>query len=239
MQSARQSAKKKVVIVEDNEFYRTSLKNLINAQDDLEVAAEAVDGEQALQILERLPADLVLLDLRLPKFSGYEILRKIAGNPSMKIMVLTVLESEESIRTALEAGADGYCFKDVGSVELLAAIAAVLAGECYVSKSELDYPDEKRSEHRPNCDCKVQWAYFNKSDFAPGRLVNCSRSGCLFETNKAVINGSTILIRLEHCVREAHEKLPDCLRSSAVAEVKWCRKRDGDYVVGTRYHYPV
>jgi DNA-binding response OmpR family regulator len=157
----------------------------------------------------------------------------------MKIMVLTILESNESIRAAMEAGADGYCFKDVGSAELLNAISTVLSGERYVSRAELDHPDEKRTEDRTNCDCIMQWAYFNKPDFSAGRLINCSRKGCLFETNKAVVSGSTILIRLEHCVRGVQEKLPDCLRSSAVAEVKWCRKRDKDYLVGARYHFPV
>jgi CheY-like chemotaxis protein len=231
--------KKKIIIVEDNDLFRSSLKRLVNSQDDLEVVAEAVDGKQALEIIERQPADLVLLDLRLPKLSGYEILREISGNPSLKIMVLTALESNQSIRSALEAGADGYCFKDVGRNELLGAIAAVLSGVRYISRTELDYPDEKRMEHRPSCDCTIQWDYFNRSEFASGRLINCSRYGCLFDTGKAVIDGSTISIRLEHCVREAHEKLPSCLRSSAVAEVKWCLKKGNRYLVGTRYHFPV
>ena len=97
-------AKKKIIIVEDNDLYRASLKNLINSQDHLEVAAEAVDGIEAFEILEHIQADLLLLDLRLPKTSGYDVLRQIARNPAMKIMVLTVLESEESIRAVLEAG---------------------------------------------------------------------------------------------------------------------------------------
>jgi CheY-like chemotaxis protein len=234
-----QPEKKKIIIVEDNDLFRSSLKSLINSQDDLQVVAEAADGQKALEIIKRLPADLVLLDLRLPKLSGYQILREISGNPSMKIMVLTALESNQSIRIALEHGADGYCSKDVGRAELLAAISAVLSGERYISRAELDYPDEKRLEHRPGCDCTIQWSYFNQSEFASGRLINCSRNGCLFSTRKAVIDGSTIYIRLEARGLEAHQKLPDCMRSGGVAEVKWCLKLADRYLVGAKYHLPV
>jgi len=232
-------AKKKIIIVEDNDLYRASLKSLVDSQDHLEVVAEAADGIEGFEMLERFPADLVLLDLRLPKASGYDILREVAGNPAMKIMVLSILESEESVRATMEAGANGYCFKDVSRAELLKAISTVLSGKRYVSRAGIDHPDEKRAEERQDCDCSIQWAYFNKMDFSIGRLINCGRDGCFFETNQPVLTGSTIIIRLDHCSREAQCKLPDCLRSSAMAEVKWCRKQGKGYVVGARYHYPV
>jgi CheY-like chemotaxis protein len=227
--------KKKIIIVEDNDIYRSALKKLINSRDDLEVVAEAADGVEALEVLERQPADMVLLDLRLPGTSGYEILREAGGNPAMKIMVLTVLESEESIREAMGAGADGYCFKDVGSAELLKAIATVLSGGRYVSEGR-EGPDEKREEDRHTCDCPIQWAYFNKMTFSPGRLVNCSRTGLFFETRQPVISGATVLVRVERC---PPDRQPACLRSNAVAEIKWCRPRGKIYLVGARYHYPV
>jgi CheY-like chemotaxis protein len=230
--------KKKIIIVEDNDFYCSALKKLINSRDDLEVVAEATDGVEALEVLERQPADLVLLDLRLPGTSGYEILREAGGNPAMKIMVLTILESEESIREAMDAGADGYCFKDVGSAELLKAIETVLSGGRYISEGRSG-PDEKRGEARHTCDCPVQWAYFNKMVFSPGRLVNCSRTGIFFETRHPVLAGATVLIRVERSPAARQPTMPACLRSNAVAEVKWCRPRGKVYLAGARYHYPV
>ena len=227
--------KKKIIIVEDNDIYRSALKKLINSRDDLEVVAEATDGVEALEVIERQPADLVLLDLRLPGTSGYEILREAGGNPALNIMVLTVLESEECIREVMDAGADGYCFKDVGSTELLRAIATVLAGERYVSEGRSD-PGENREEVRHPCDCPMQWAYFNKMVFSPGRLVNCSRTGLFFETRQPVLSGATVLVRIECC---PPDRQPACLRSNALAEIKWCRPRDEFYLVGARYHYPV
>lgn len=231
--------KKRIIIVEDNDLYRTALKRLINAQGDLEVVAEAADGLEALEVLERHTADLVLLDLRLPVSSGYDIMRNVGKNPAMKTLVLTVLESEENIRAALEAGADGYCFKDVGSAELLRAISAVLSGEHYVSKGEMGYPAEKRREDRQSCDCSIHWAFFNKMDLYPGRLTNCSRDGIFFQTRQPVLPGSTVMIRLDRCSRDAQSKLPSCIRSDALAEVKWSRTHGKMHLAGARYHYPV
>ena len=124
--------KKKIIIVEDNDVYRAALKDMINAQDQLEVVAEASSGVEAIEIIERYPADLVLLELQLPEASGYDILPEISKSLDAKILVLTILESDHNIRAAFEAGADGYCFKDASSQDLLNAISSVLAGIRYI-----------------------------------------------------------------------------------------------------------
>jgi CheY-like chemotaxis protein len=232
-------AKKKIIIVDENDLYRSALKNLINARDDLEVAAEAAEGKEALEILNRFSADLVILDLRLPEVTGYDVLQEIAENVRVKTMVLSHLESEETIQRAMEAGADGYCFKDVSSAELLSAISRVLSGERCISPARPRGRDEKRMDHRQECDCSIQWAYFNKLRFSAGRMINCGREGCYFETDQAVLPGSTVLIRIDHSSRGHKRTLPDCLRSNAVAEVKWCRQKGQRYLVGAKYHYPV
>ena len=228
--------KKKIIIVEDNDVYRAALKGLINAQDHLEVAAEAGSGADAIEIIARYPADLVLLDLRLPEASGYDVLPEISKSTDAKILVLTILESDHNIRAAFDAGADGYCFKDVSSQELLDAISRVLAGEQYVSRPALSYPEERRAEHRQACDCNIVWAFFNKDNLGSARMLNCSRAGCYFETPQHITTGSTVLIRLEKCAPMYEHNGTEFVRANAVAEVKWCDKWNNQYGVGARYH---
>ena len=228
--------KKKIILVEDNDLYRAALKELINTQAHLEVVAEAGSGAEALTIIAQFPADLVLLDLRLPGRTGYDVLPEISKSTDAKILVLTILESDHNIRAAFEAGADGYCFKDVSSQELINAISSVLAGERYLSRPSLGYPEERRAEQRHACDCNIVWAYFNRDTIAAARMLNCSRAGCYFETPQPLTTGSTVLIRLESPVAGAAENASGPVRSSAMAEVKWCDKRNHQYGVGVRYH---
>ena len=229
--------KKKIIIVEDNDLYRAALKDLINAQDQLEVVAEAGSGGEVLKIIKQFPADLVLLDLRLPDRSGYDILPEISKSTDSKILVLTILESDHNIRAAFEAGADGYCFKDVSSQELINAISSVLAGVRYVSPTTLSYPEERRAEQRQACNCNIVWAYFNKDNKVSARMLNCSRAGCYFETPQHLTTGSTVLIRLEMSVIGTENNTAGSVRSNVVAEVKWCDNRNNQYGVGARYHF--
>lgn len=230
-------AKKKIIIVEDNDLYRAALRELINAQQGLEVVAEAASGAEALRVAKEVPADLLLLDLRLPEVSGYEVLPELSKSVAAKILVLTILESNHTIRAALEAGADGYCFKDVSSQELIHAIASVLAGIPYVSKASLNYPEERRAERRQACHLNIYWAYFNKSNSVAARMLNCSRAGCNFETPHPVAAGSTVLIRLERSAAGAGDYSAEFVRSNVVAEVKWCDPRNRQYAVGAKYHF--
>ena len=229
--------KKKIIIVEDNDLYRAALKDLINAQDHLEVVAEAGSGVEAIKITKQFAADLVLLDLRLPEASGYDVLPEISKSTHAKILVLTILESDHNIRAALDAGADGYCFKDVSSQELLNAISIILNGERYVSRPGLSYPEERRAEHRQACDYNIVWAFFNKENLVSARMLNCSRGGCYFETSQDVTIGSSVSIRLDRSVTGPQKSTAVPVQSNAVAEIKWCDKRNNQYGVGARYHF--
>ena len=229
--------KKKIIIVEDNDLYRAALKDLINAQENLEVVAETASGGEALKVIKQFQADLVLLDLRLPDTSGYEVLPEISHSTDAKILVLTILESDHNIRAAFDAGADGYCFKDVSTQELIHAISSVLAGERYLSRPTLSYPGERRAEQRQACDCHIVWAYFNKDNLVSARMVNCSRAGCYFETAQQLTPGSTVLVRLERSAAGSEKTVSGPVRCSPVAEVKWCDKRDHQFGVGVRYHF--
>jgi CheY-like chemotaxis protein len=227
---------KKIIIVEDNDLFRAALRDLINAQEHLEVVAEAGSVAEALKTVKRVPADLILLDLRLPDASGLEVLPEIPRREATKVLVLTIFESGHNIDASFEAGADGYCFKDVSSQELLKAIFCVLAGERYAPRAAQGYPNERRGERRHACDFNLVWVYFNKTQTAPGRMLNCSRTGCYFESSQKVAAPSTVLIRLEEPLTGARKASREPVGTHTVVEVKWCLRRNHRYGAGARYH---
>jgi len=231
--------KKKIVIVEENDLYRAAFKNLINGQDHLEVVAETGSGKEALNIIKQFPADLVLMDLRFPEASGLDLLHKLSESADAKILVISILNTEHNIRASFDAGADGYCFKDVGSEELLKAITSVLAGARYAPLPTSGYHQERRIEDRLACDCHILWGYFNRDNLVSARMLNCSRSGCYFETPQHVTKRSTVLIRFEKAETGTQDHSSEFVRLNAMAEVKWCDKRENQYGVGARYHFQV
>lgn len=112
---------------------------LLASHPDLEVVGEAGDGREAVQCVENLKPDLVLMDLSMPEKDGMEATREIKRRfPETRILALTVHDSEEYLLVALKAGADGYILKKATHVELVMAIRSVLAGEPYLSPGVSD-----------------------------------------------------------------------------------------------------
>ena len=118
--------KTKVVIVEDHRLFREGLKSLLADKSDFEVVGEAGDGLEAIRCVKRRQPNLLLLDLSMPKMNGISVMREIKGQfPEIKILALTIHESDQYVLEAFEAGADGYCLKDAGRNELMVAVDSV------------------------------------------------------------------------------------------------------------------
>jgi DNA-binding NarL/FixJ family response regulator len=129
--------KKRIAIADDHKLLRETLKSLINSTEGMEVVGEAADGVSAIHMVKSVLPDLLLLDVSLPKLSGISVLNNLKEElPDVKIMMLTIYDSDDYISEFLKAGADGYCLKDAGWKELLAAIETVLAGRTYVSSTQ-------------------------------------------------------------------------------------------------------
>ena len=128
--------KSRLVLVEDHAILREGLRALLELEPDLRIAGEASNGLDAVATVDQLSPDLVITDIALPGRSGIELigfLRQVRA--SLKILVLTAHNSEEYIRAALNAGADGYVLKDASRVELLQAIRAILSGQNFLCAS--------------------------------------------------------------------------------------------------------
>lgn len=132
----------RLLVVDDFRLWRECLRVHLEGHPDLQIAGFASDGLEALQKVEELQPDLVLLDIRLPKLSGIETARQIQKlNPNCKVIFLTAHLNPEIVRAALEAGASGYVHKEDASDELLASLESVLAGKRYLSRSIVDMAD--------------------------------------------------------------------------------------------------
>ncbi|MFO7585076.1 MAG: response regulator transcription factor [Anaerolineales bacterium] len=126
----------KILLADDHAVLRSGLKLLLESQPDLQVVGEAASGLEALQLAGQLQPDLVLLDLSMPGLNGLDALptlRKTA--PAAKILILTMHDDPQYLRTALKLGASGYVLKKAADQELLAAVQSVLRGGVYVHPS--------------------------------------------------------------------------------------------------------
>lgn len=119
----------RVLVVDDHPLFRAGLSGLLATMPDVEVVAEAVDGDEAVARAVELRPDVVLMDLNLPGTPGLEATRRIvAAAPECGVLVLTMVADESSVVASLRVGARGYVLKEAGQDEVLAAIRTVAAG---------------------------------------------------------------------------------------------------------------
>jgi DNA-binding NarL/FixJ family response regulator len=125
-----------IVLVDDQELLRMGFRMVLEAQPDLELVGEAGDGEEALDVVERLQPDVVLMDVRMPGMDGVETTRRLVerGGGS-RVIILTTFDLDEYAYAALRAGASGFLLKDAQPADLLSAIRAVASGDAVVAPS--------------------------------------------------------------------------------------------------------
>ncbi|MQA03417.1 MAG: response regulator [Streptosporangiales bacterium] len=128
----------KVLVVDDQDVVRLGLRTLIESEDGLEFAGEAVDGLDAVEAVRSHRPDVVLMDIRMPGVDGLEATRRITTDTALgdtKIIVLTTFERDEYVFEALRHGASGFLLKDTKPAELLHAIHLVAEGGALLSPS--------------------------------------------------------------------------------------------------------
>ena len=129
----------RVILVDDHVLVRQGLKTIIEAKGDLEVVAEADDAVQLLDLLRRLIADLVVLDISMPHLRGIEAIHEIrAIRPEIRILVLTMHRDMDMLAAAMSAGAGGYILKEDAVEHLYSGIAKIKEGGMYVSPKLAD-----------------------------------------------------------------------------------------------------
>jgi two-component system, NarL family, response regulator NreC len=123
----------RIVIVDDHAVVRSGLRLLLEAESDLEVAAEAGDAREAVLTVRAEKPDVVLLDVTMPGESGIEALPKLLHEaPETKVLVLSMQDDPRYVREAFAAGASGYVLKEAADAEVVGAVREVAAGNSYV-----------------------------------------------------------------------------------------------------------
>jgi len=124
----------RVLLADDHTLIRAGISALLERVGSIEVVGEAVDGRQTLELIHELAPDVVLLDLQMPGLNGFEVLQETTERfPDVKIVVLSVHDTEEYALRALRSGASGYLPKSAASAELELAIDHVVRGKQYIS----------------------------------------------------------------------------------------------------------
>lgn len=124
----------RVVLADDHVFVRDGIKSLLENESNIIVVGEATDGQEALTVVATEKPDLLIVDIRMPQYTGIEVVEKIRQeNNPVKIVVLSMHESEEYVLQSIKAGADGYLLKGASKEEFLKALHTVANGGKYFS----------------------------------------------------------------------------------------------------------
>lgn len=130
----------KLVVADDHEIVRKGLMQIITASPEIKVLAEAGDGEAALKLIEELRPDIALLDINLPRLTGFDLILKIEEKKlPVKVIFLTMHEEEEMFNEAMDLGAQGYLLKESAVSEIVEAIKRVATGHSYISARITSY----------------------------------------------------------------------------------------------------
>ena len=126
----------RVLLADDQALIRSGIRALLDAEDDIEVVAEAADGREAVTLAEQHRPDIALVDIQMPVLDGIETTRQIVADERLaevRVVILTNFEFDEYIFRALRAGASGFLLKDTQPAELLHALRVVMGGDSLLS----------------------------------------------------------------------------------------------------------
>lgn len=147
--------KTRILIADDHTIFRDGLRRLLESEPEFQVAGEAADGAEALQLVQQLKPDILLLDLAMPRMPGLETLRELASQgASVRVILLTAAIEKRQIVEALQTGARGVIMKDAATQLLLKGIRTVMAGQFWVGREAVadmvSYLRDKAAQQPPS-----------------------------------------------------------------------------------------
>jgi DNA-binding NarL/FixJ family response regulator len=124
----------RVIIADDHPLFRQGIRSLIEKDADIEVVGEAGDGFELLEMIKRISADLVIMDIAMPKIQGLDATHEVKKvSPQTSVLILTMHNSKQYLYHAMSVGADGYLLKEDAHDDLVTAIRTIQRGKFYIS----------------------------------------------------------------------------------------------------------
>ncbi|WNV88020.1 response regulator transcription factor [Umezawaea sp. Da 62-37] len=147
----------RVVLADDQDLVRAGFRVILGTEEGIEVVGEAGDGAEAVELVERLEPDVVLMDVQMPRMDGLEATRRILGSDSTaKVVILTTFDREDYLFEALRAGASGFLLKNASPEDLVESVRVVARGDALLSPevtrrviARFNTPAGPESGHRP------------------------------------------------------------------------------------------
>lgn len=167
-----------VAIADDQGMVRSGLRSLLSGEPDIEVVAEAANGEQAVHAVERFSPDVTLMDIRMPELDGLAATRQLSDSgTSTRILILTTFDLDEYVFEALRAGASGFILKDASAESLIDAVRVLAQGEALLSPAVTRRVVETfASTPRPNHELQSVLAELSDREVEVLRLLGGGRS---------------------------------------------------------------
>jgi DNA-binding NarL/FixJ family response regulator len=139
----------KVMLVDDHAVLKDGIRSFLDREKDIEVVGEATSGQEAIEEIQRLNPDVILMDINLPDKNGIEVTEIVKSRcPECKVLMLTMFDHDEYLMSSIRAGADGYLLKDAPSDQVVEAIRTVFKGDSIIHPSltkKLMHYHQKRS----------------------------------------------------------------------------------------------
>jgi DNA-binding NarL/FixJ family response regulator len=118
-----------IVIADDQELVRSGIRMILEGESDIQVAGEAADGQQAFELVQKVPVDVLLMDVRMPGEDGISATRRILAQPSPpRVLMLTTFDLDEYVYDSLRAGASGFLLKDMPGEDIVTAVRQAARG---------------------------------------------------------------------------------------------------------------
>ncbi len=129
----------RILLADDHALVRQGFSMILEAQPDMEIVGQAGNGNEAVELAEKLKPDVVVMDVAMPDLNGIEATRRLATSlPRTRVLALSMHKDSVYVREILRAGARGYLLKDSGDADLVAAVRAIAKGDGYISPSVSD-----------------------------------------------------------------------------------------------------